>query len=158
MGMPMKLLRISAAQAELGGDALVRLLPFEEDERKEAVAARRLTGIDTAWLWLDKLFDGGAESPPGALLPVLGGRLAECSVDAPALVLEPAEVAEVAEFLAGASFDQLLAANRASVEAAYGDSLSGNEIDELREYFDDLKGFYDAARREGDAVMKWIAF
>lgn len=158
MGMPMYLLRISLEQAELGGDALVGLLPFEEDKRQEAVAAGRMTRIDTAWQWLDKLFHGGAQSPVVATLPVLGGRVAECSGDAPVLVLEAAEAAAAAQFLAGSSFDQLFAANRASVEAEYGESLSENEIDDLRVYFDDLKGFYRAAQREGDAVMKWIAF
>ena len=158
MGMPMYLLRISAEQAGLGGDALVRLLDIEEGERQEAVAARRLTGIDTAWQWLDKLFNGGAQNPVVADLPVLGGRVEECSGDAPALVLEAAEVAAAAEFLAGSSFDQLFLANRASVEAEHGGPLSEEEIDDLRGYFEDLKGFYRAAQREGDAVMKWIAF
>jgi hypothetical protein len=82
----------------------------------------------------------------------------ECSGDAPALVLEPAAAAEAAKFLAVSSFDQPLVANRASIEGEYGESLSESEIGDLRGYFDDLKGFYGAAQREGDAVMKWIAF
>jgi hypothetical protein len=155
--MPMYLLRISSEQTELDGDALVRLLPFEHDTQQEFIAEGRLTGIDTAWQCLDELFQGASQGP-AAHLPVLGGRAAECTGDAPVLVLGVAEVAAAAEFLAGSSFDQLFATNRAPVEAAHGGSLSGDEIDDLRHHFDDLKGFYGAAKLHGDAVMKWVAF
>jgi hypothetical protein len=56
------------------------------------------------------------------------------------------------------SFDELLAANGAAVEAEYGGALDDEAVKGMRFDFDDLTGFYAAAKVNGAAVMKWVAF
>jgi hypothetical protein len=155
MGMPMYLLRITPEQAALDGDALVRLLP-DYDEQDEAFAALRLVVIDTAWQWLDVLFRGDADEAGDAALPILGGRSVERPSASSAVVLDAPDVARAAEFLANASFDQLLAAHRGPAEEIYGGALDEEDVAELRQDLADLAAFYNTARANGDAVLKWV--
>jgi hypothetical protein len=157
MGTSMYFFQIAAGQTGLDGDSLMGLLTEHED-RDEAAEAYRLTTIDTAWEWLDVLLAGSGGGPAAARLPVVGGRLAECEGDAPAMVLDADEVAQAADFLAAASFDELLAGHRQEVETAFGGTLEDWAVADLRLYFDDLRAFYASAKDEGAAVMKWAAF
>lgn len=155
MGMPMYLFRITPEQAALDGDALVRLLP-DYDEQDEAFAALRLVVIDTAWQWLDVLLCGDSDDAGDAALPVCGGRSVARPTAESAIVLDAPDVVRAADFLAGASFEDLLAAHRGPAEAVYGGSLDEDDVAELRQDLADLAAFYGTARANGDAVLKWV--
>jgi hypothetical protein len=159
VGTSLDLLRIPADQAVADGSALLAMFTFGDVGRTaELYRTRQLTGIDTAWMWLEPVYTGAAPNwgSPSTLV-ISGGEGVETG-EIPVQVLPAHQVREVADYLRDIDFEACLARNKSAAEAAYGDEFGPDVIVELRGFHADLAAFYQEAAAAGDAVVKYQAW
>jgi len=131
-------------------------------ESLSAGAASEELDLHKSWHCLHFMFTGKAEGSDGTALgdAILGGgEIGGEDADTgygPPRALSPAEVRSVAAALAEFPIEKK--AREFDVQAAEkaGIYVARHGTEELKEYFGQLRSFYDDAARKGNAVLLWI--
>ncbi|AJF68435.1 hypothetical protein SVTN_32900 [Streptomyces vietnamensis] len=133
------------------------------DRHAEEYAAGVTDSIAKSWSFVNDLYAAADVAGTGGegpwTLPIYGGRPVAHTpgadlTDPPMMYMDPPEVSQAAEFLAGVSFDELW--------NAVGKRLGGGGPDDalLRqehlEHHESLRGFYGRAALSGHAVIKAV--
>jgi Domain of unknown function (DUF1877) len=136
-------------------------ITWKEPQSTGRIASEELD-LHKSWHCLHFMFTGNVEDTDGTPLgdAILGGsEIGGDDADAgygPPRALSPAQVRNVAAALAEFPIEKK--ASEFDVQAAEktGIYVARHGVEELTEYFGQLRSFYDDAARKGNAVLLWI--
>jgi len=119
--------------------------------------------LHKSWHCLHFLLTGGADGPDGTPLGdailggvEIGGEAADTGYGPPR-ALSPGRVKSVAEALNAFPIDQKAQQFDSHAADKAGIYVAQHGAEELKEYFLQLRNFYEDAARRGNAVLLWIA-
>ena len=153
----MKLMKQAVQQQKEG----LGKIPAGAKEANEKAADEQLD-LHKSWHCLHFMLTGKAEETGGTPLGdailggvEIGGEAADTGYGPPR-ALSPKQVRAVAAALADFPIDQRAQEFDSAAAEKAGIYVAQHQPEELREYFGQLRSFYEDAARKGNAVLLWI--
>ena len=153
----MKLMKQAVQQQKEG----LGKIPSGTTEADQKNATEQLD-LHKSWHCLHFILTGKAEETGGTPLGdailggvEIGGEAADTGYGPPR-ALSPKQVRAVAAALAGFPIEQKVQEFDSAVAEKAGIYVAQHEPEELKEYFGQLRSFYEDAARRGNAVLLWI--